>query len=131
MDFPSANIVSPFAPGTFGTLDIGCMATQAMIANRQLATTAAAWPAANRALYFPCIVSAPCTVYKLAVYVGASAGNVDMGLYDEQGAKIRTAADDNGGTAPAMAGTSTLQVFDITDQNINPGIYYLAFVCST
>lgn len=93
-------------------------------------TTAGTWPVANRAIFMPIIIERPMTIYQLAAFNGVVAGNVDCGLYSYPGSGLSATRMASAGTT-AMSGTETVQVFDITDQNITAGIYFLAFVCST
>jgi hypothetical protein len=83
--------------------------------------TSTAWPTANKAIFSPFYLSAPITVAQLFVTNGTVvSGNIDVGLYAVDGTRLASA-----GTT-AQAGTSTLQVFNITDIRIGPGVYYLA-----
>lgn len=91
----------------------------------RLPTTAAAWPAANRAIYCQVVIEFPVTVKQLAISVAASAGNIDLGLLNEAGTLLTS----KGSTL--MAGTNTLQVLDVADYACVPGVYFLAAVCST
>lgn len=92
-------------------------------------TLAGAWPANNRALYIPFTVESPITAYQLAMYNGAVAGNVDAGLYSYSTGTTATRLVSVGSTG--MAGANVLQVFDITDTALLPGMYFMAFVAST
>jgi len=89
-----------------------------------LFTTAAAWPAANRALFIPFLVESTVTAYKMAFEVGAQAGNCDVGIYDELGNRLVS----SGSTGVGAAG---LQVVDITDTVLTPALYYMAMNCDT
>jgi len=80
---------------------------------------AAVWPAANRALFYPVWVEQPALAQKIGVWVTTQSGNLDVGIYAESGARLVSM----GSTAVAAAG---LQVLDITDTRLNPGIYYVA-----
>lgn len=81
--------------------------------------SANAWPAANRALYYPFAVEAPVTAYQMAFQVTTQSGNCDVGLYTEQGVRLVSA----GSTAVGAAG---FQSIDITDTALLPGNYYMA-----
>lgn len=83
-------------------------------------TTSAVWPAANRAYYLPVVVETPCTVYKMMVFPSVQSGNLDVGIYSEDGTRLVS----KGSTAVGTAGA--IQVIDITDTPLNPGIYFLA-----
>lgn len=87
-------------------------------------TAAAAWPAANLALYIPFIVEQTVTAYKMAFEVGAQAGNYDIGLYSEAGDRLVS----TGSTAVPAAG---LAVADIADTVLGPGVYFMAINMST
>lgn len=92
--------------------------------------SAAAWPSANRAIYVPVYVTEPMTVYQLALYNGAVAGEVDVGIYSYTGTGTAATRLASSGKV-AMSGATQLQLFNITDQVLLPGIYFLAAVCST
>lgn len=88
-----------------------------------IGTTASAWPSASMAIYVPVRVRQPAVVKKLAISNGAAvSGNVDMAVYNAAGTRLVTV----GGTT--QAGTSTEQVFDVTDTLLLPGMYYIAGV---
>lgn len=88
--------------------------------------SAAAWPAATRALYMPVTVNTTVTVYKMAWINGVTVGgNVDVGIYDSTGAWIVSSG------ATATSGASAIQVADITDTTLTPGNYFLAMAEST
>jgi hypothetical protein len=50
----------------------------------------------------------------------SSSGNIDIGIYGVDGTRLVS----KGSTA--MAGTNTLQIFDVTDTYLAPGDYFLA-----
>jgi len=81
-------------------------------------------PTANKAYYTPFRLATPMTVVQLFVEngAGASAGNIDMGIYTEGGIRIVSSG------AIAQSGISVLQLLDITDTVLLPGRYYLALV---
>jgi hypothetical protein len=84
------------------------------------------WGTANLACYIPFVLSAPFLAQLMLYYVGATnTGNIDAGIYDEEGNKVVT----KGSTAVGTAGT--LQSLDITDTLLNPGRYYMAANCDT
>lgn len=82
-------------------------------------STAAAWPSANRALFMPVEVQSTCTAYQMCFEVGTQSGNLDVGIYDEQAKRLVS----SGSTAVAAAG---VQVVDITNTVLTPGVYFLA-----
>ncbi len=119
----SAGLFTPTAsppPVCLNTFCIECMGS-AMGSNNNLRNaTSGAWPAANRALYIPFIVTMPIIVTQLWCYNGATAsGNVDMGLYDRAGTRLVSIG------STAQSGTNVLQAFDITDTTLWPGRFYI------
>lgn len=85
-----------------------------------------AWPAANRAIYIPLAIPFYYPVNRAWIAVQASAGNIDIGVYSEQGARIWHSG------STVVAGTTTLQFITPSPTFIlPPGSYYLAAVCST
>lgn len=92
-----------------------------MLASMGLNQNAAVtWPAANRAIFVPFLVYQPVVVVKLFTIVGTSSGNIDVGIYDTGANRLVSAG------STAMAGTNTIQIFDVTDTTLNPGSYYFA-----
>lgn len=95
------------------------------------ATTAAAWPAANRVILLPVTVTRNVVITKLGVYNGAVAGNVACGFYTVTPANglilLRVA---NTGSV-AMSGANVLQSFDVEDVEVAAGLCYIGFTCST
>lgn len=79
---------------------------------------------ANIAHYTPVIVESQIIIYQMSIIIGAQAGNVDVGIYNESGTRLVSA----GSTAAGPAG---IQVFNVTDTILSPGNYFLAFVAST
>lgn len=95
------------------TLSSGWVAPQAAMG------TAVAWGTANRAIYSPVRVPRACVVRELAAGVGSTAtGNIDIGLYTVGGIRLVSA-----GSQTKLA--SQMQVVDVTDTTIGPGLYYL------
>jgi len=115
-DFPTienvdAIVISPATPQSIGE------ALNAM----GLGSSAAGWPSNNKAVYTPFSVFSPVTIVKLFVVNGATvAGNIDVGIYDRGGVRLASAGTN------IQSGTSVVQEFNITDLNLNPGLYYLA-----
>ena len=88
-------------------------------------TASFVWPAANLAIYQPIMLERDTAIARLWCYNGTTAaGNVDVGIYAADGTLLTSAG------STAQSGTSTLQVFDVTDLRIGPGLYYIAMVCS-
>lgn len=85
---------------------------------------AAAWPSANLALYIPFTVYTPFTALQMAILNGSTvSGNFDVGIYDREGNQLVH----KGSTA--QASITNIQIADITDTTLLPGVYYfgLAF----
>lgn len=84
------------------------------------AASSATYPAANRAIAIPFRTPDPFIVKQLYACNGATvSGNIDVGVYDLAGTRIISAG------STAQAGTSVLQVFDVTDTLIGAGAYYI------
>lgn len=106
-------------PPLVGTENWHCLGTQ-LAASAVSAPISAAWPAANRALYIPIIITEDVTVVKLWVYNGATAsGNIDMAIYNSAFARQVTIG------STAQAGTNVIQEFNITDTALTAGTYYI------
>ena len=86
-----------------------------------------AWPAANRAIYYPLYVPSPgAQVLKCFWFNGTVvSGNVDFALYQEAGARVFSVRNDKGSDL-AQAGTSVLQEYNINDVFVAGGTYYMA-----
>lgn len=97
----------------------------ALNANALVTPGAAAWPTASTVIFVPFWIPEPVTFTKMFMNIGAAAGNVDAGIYSEDGTRNISI-----GTT-AAAGSSTLQVFDITDTTLARGRYYMALVADT
>ena len=83
--------------------------------------TSTTWPTANKAFFLAWELLAPYTVRRLWVYNGAAvSGNLDVGLYSHDGTRLVSSG------STAQAGTNTLQLMDVTDVLLAPGLYYLA-----
>lgn len=88
---------------------------------------AAAWPAANRALYLPFIVNDyPVLVTQGWWYMGVQAGNYDMGVYDDRGARLTSL-----GTTAVPANTNSIVLANFADITLQVGFYYIGLVMST
>lgn len=109
---PSQRVIHAFGPQSMG---VYLAATATAVANSN------AWPTSNRAFFIPFVVTEPILAQQMGVSNGASvSGNIDVGIYDSQGNKLVT----KGSTA--QSGTSTEQLFDITDTPLDRGLYYMA-----
>lgn len=95
--------------------------------NDLLETAASAvYPAANRALYYPIIIDQPVTVTQMWCHNGATVkGKVDLGIYDAAFNRIV-----NKGLT-AQAGENTIQLLDIADTLLMPGLYYFAITSTS
>lgn len=111
---PSEVVINPWSYQALGI---------PLTAMGQASLAAAAWPAASLVIYVPFAVPDTITVTKLWMSVSVAAGNVDMGVYAEDGTLIIS----KGSTAAVANGTS----LDVTDTTIGRGRYYLAGVCDT
>ncbi len=109
-------VISTASPGS-------CVVAQYAMCAGAVFGAGAVWPSANRAYYFPVTVDDFVTVFQLGINVTVQAGNVDVGIYDEQGNRLVS----SGSTTVGAAG---IQLFNITDTNLAPGGYYLAMCCS-
>lgn len=125
MDFPASARVAAIDSSVGGVLStfgpespIG-MACQ----NARFATAGGVWNTANTAQYIPILVPEFCTVYQLGTEVTAQAGNLDLGIYTEDGTRLVSA----GSTAVGGVG---IQAVNVTDTNLSPALYYLAMNCS-
>jgi hypothetical protein len=107
-------IINPWSVNSLGTQ---------LYAFNQTVPTAAAAPAANLLMLVPFWVPAPFTITKLYWVMGAAAGTVDMGVYDESANLLLSAAN------PSASGT--FQVVDVTDTTIARGRYYMGLIGST
>lgn len=86
-----------------------------------LSSGSSAWAAANRAYYVPVLVRRRMVVTGIALVIGTTnTGNIDVGIYDEDGRRIVSS-----GSTPAGA-VSTPQIIDIADTVLPPGTYYVA-----
>lgn len=90
------------------------------------AITSGNFPVANKAFFVNFTLPCPMTVYGLGWYNGdVVSGNVDVGIYDDQGNRVVS----TGSTAQATAGD--VQSVDVTDTLLGVGNYYLAIAAST
>lgn len=82
------------------------------------------FPAANAAIYMPFRTSATVVIATIEVLNGAAvSGNVDVGIYDEAQRRLVSSG------STAQAGTNVIQVFNITDTPLAPGLFYMALAC--
>lgn len=86
-----------------------------------MATTAAAWGTANRAVFIPFVIETPVTVQQVCWVNGATVnGSVDMGVYNPDGTLIVSAG------STGQSGANSLQSVDVTDTPLTPGTYFMA-----
>ncbi len=87
-------------------------------------TVATAWPAANVAISVPFVIEAPAVAYQMIWENGATiTSSFDVGIYDVAGNRLVSTG------SVAQSGASAIQVADITDTALNPGIYHMAMAC--
>lgn len=85
------------------------------------AASSTAWPAANRAIAYPFVLTNTATVLKMWVHNGATVnGNFDIGIYDEDWVRKVSSG------STAQAGTSVLQEVDVANTALSAGRYYMA-----
>jgi hypothetical protein len=123
-DFSTPLLPSPTATGVISTFGEGATLMDQLESIRQtISATPAVWPAALRAMYYPVVLQQAYVVTKCAWVNGATVnGNVDAAIYDGQGNRLVAA-----GTT-AMAGASVIQVKELTDTTVGPGVVFLAMV---
>jgi len=121
-DFPDPGVFYT-SPG-FNAVAAGAGGLDLRVMTGSGAAAGAAWPANNRAIYMPFFVERVVTAVKMSIEVAVQAGNLDVGIYDENFARLVS----SGSTAVGAVG---LQVVDITDTVLTPGLYYMAMNCST
>lgn len=108
------NIISTISPDAIG-VQLAALGSGAAV------PASTAWPTATKAIYIPFHLRRGATVKQLfCVNGGTAAGNIDMGIYDNAGARKVSIG------STAQAGTSTIQTFDIADTTLAAGTYYLA-----
>lgn len=93
-----------------------------------LAFSAAVWPAANRAIYFPLRLPVTVLLKSVSIWVSvATAGTFDLGLYAGDGT---TRLDSMGSTTMVAASINTWTL--ATPILVEAGVrYYLGMSCST
>lgn len=111
---PSAGAITPL--GDLNTL-AGSMAAL------DLSTGSAVWPGVNAVIVLPFSLPYAATFSRVSWFNGAAvSGNLDVGIYNEDGTKIVT----NGSVA--QAGISTIQVVNLTSTPLAAGSYLFAMV---
>lgn len=118
---PSLPTVTPFHPESLGGSNRAFLAITGGVTAATTSTTAGS----QIAQFFPWAVEMPTKIVKGFVMNGASVnGNVDVGVYDWAFNKIVSIG------ATLQAGANAIQELDITDTVINPGRYWIAFLCT-
>lgn len=114
---PGRVFISPVSPQALG-VEYAALAVAA--------PSSVAHGTANLARFFPFVLPETITVVKAWWYNGATAnGNVDIGIYSEQGARIISKGNTAQGTI------NVLQEVDITDTVLGRGRYYCALSSSS
>lgn len=107
---------SEFVINTASEIAIGTQLVASLITR-----ASAVWPTANKAFFIPFQVHEEVTAHKLYLNNGSAvSGNIDLGIYEEDGTRLVSTG------STAQAGTSTLQIVDITDTVFGPGRFYMA-----
>lgn len=121
--WPSQGPVTPTIITTYSR----CMLGRELMAQAAPAPSSSGITAAvNTSMFYPVIVPDTIVIVKLFCANGATlVGNVDLGIYDESGARLISSG------STAHAGTSVLQEFDITDTELSKGRYYFGLGCSS
>jgi hypothetical protein len=82
-------------------------------------------PVAATAYMYPFRLSEPVVVTKLYWLNGTASGNLDVGIYDHAGRRLVSIG------STAQSGTGAIQIVDVTDTEIGPGLFYMALVKET
>jgi hypothetical protein len=100
---------------TFSQASLGSIITKA----GGLASTA--WPTGSLAIFVPFRITKKTQYNTLFLMNGTVvSGNVDMGIYTQDGIKLTSAG------STAQSGTSAIQSFSVTQVELDSGLYYLA-----
>ncbi len=94
--------------------------------------TSGAWPAAQRAIYYPHRIPYACVAYKFYWQNGATAATdtVQMGLYLPDGTDGGPSTRLINGTGAVASGINVCQYDDFTDVPLAAGWYWLAVLVS-
>lgn len=123
-DFPELGGY-PSLKNTIGTASRGSAFGDHLAAVIAGAPGGGTWPTNNAAIYMPVLVPEVFMPVQALIIVTTQSGNVDVGLYREDGGKVWSA----GSTAVAAAG---VQAFTVTAGTVLvPGLYWMAMACST
>ncbi len=126
-DFPSNAVALPGGSPYAAPILLDGWTTNVGVLSNGAATASTAWPANNKAYFYPVSLGVFVTVYNFYFWVGAtSSGNIDVGVYDSE-KNLLVAA----GSTAMSATISTIQVVPCTDTVLSPGDYLIGGVCST
>lgn len=120
-EFPSVTIGVP-SGATIHTAHLAC-ATGGQADLAVVNFAAAAFPAAQRAIYIPFTKDRADTAKQMFWENGGVAGTTDVGIYDVYGNRLVSSG--------AVTNAGTIQITNITDTDLAPGLYYLAILAST
>jgi hypothetical protein len=87
--------------------------------------SAAVWPLANLALFVPITLDEAVTIKCLFVVCLGASGNVDVGIYDEDGKRLASSG------STAVPATQQCLSLNIADTLLAAGRYYLAVACDS
>lgn len=91
----------------------------------------ATYESANRAVYLPLTLAAPCVVRRVWWANGATAtggATIEVGVYSDNGYKPGTKLISGSAT---QSGATSVQFVDVTDTALPAGLYWLAIVSSS
>jgi hypothetical protein len=112
LHLPAATIIETFDEQALRRVINACTTTAF--------SAAAVWPASNRAIYVPFVLSQPMVAKQLFWMNNTPLGsNVDIGIFDVTGARLVSSG------STAQSGTTDLQAVNIADTELNPCVYYL------
>jgi hypothetical protein len=113
----------PYPIGIISPASDSCQVGDAVISSNQAINTSTTWPVTRLVMYVPILIPFRARIFQLAFHNGSAvSGNVEVGIYDELGNKLVSSG------SQTQTGVSTLQLFDIADTDIGPGVIYLASV---
>lgn len=94
--------------------------------------SSATYESANRAVYYPIQIYAPCVAKRMWVVNGSTVNasyTWDLGIYRDNGYKPGAKLVSTGATAQGTA--TEVQFIDITDTGLTPGLWWFAIVGSS
>lgn len=95
----------------------GCLSTVIGVTSN----TDAAWPSANAAIFMPVRFTESTRIVNAGVNNGSAvSGNFDVGVYTTDGVRIVSSG------STAHSGTGAVQIVELADTLVGPGVYYLA-----